>query len=164
LREELYKNMAVKEKKSYRLDSQLVSEFQKVCKRKGISFSAGVESMMKEFIAKSESGVHDEVYAPMVQQAVKKAVEDQIDRLAGMIYNVQVDTNAVLQSVPILYQKNMFAMEYTVNKFLNEELLSPHRDYSSKRFEWEAHGKKMIDDFRKRSLTDLKVRKRVKLG
>lgn len=154
--------MAKKEKRTYRVDSEVLRKFYDLCEQKGIPYSEAVEGLMKDFIARSEGNLLDEVHAPAVQQAVKKAMDDQIDRLASMIYNVQIDANAILQSVPVLYQKNMLALEYTLNKYINQELLSPHRDSSAKRFDLGLHGKEMIQDLRKHAFTDLKERKRIK--
>jgi hypothetical protein len=154
--------MARKKQKLLRIDESILNEFEKICKKKKSEYSYEVEQMMKDYIARDGQKLVDELYAEQIGKAVKSAMDDQVNRLAKMIYNVNVDTTAVLNSVPAIYKKNLKAIETTFENFMNEQLLSPERSSQADHFDYNSDGQKMVSNLRNHARNDIQQRKLAK--
>lgn len=153
--------MGVKVKKLYSLDASLVKEFEAICQKKGMNFSEQLEEIMKQFIVADTANMVDDLHASRIGYAVKKAVQDEINRLAGMIYNVQVDATAALYGVPRLQQKQLEVLEGTLERYLNPNTLSPKRELLSKKFSFSDHGQRIIHDLRQYARNEKKPKETV---
>ncbi|KZD70933.1 hypothetical protein [Bacillus cereus] len=149
--------MGVKKKKLYSLDSGLVKEFEAICQKKGVNFSEQVEELIKQFVISDTANMVDDLHASRIGHAVKKAVDEQVNRLAGMIFNVQVDVTAALHGIPRLQQKQMEIMETTLERYVAPNVLNPQRELLAKKFNHDVHGQRIIHDLRQYARNEKKV-------
>lgn len=136
--------MAKKEKSTYSMDAKVVSDFKKICKQNGVEYSETIEDLMKVYIEKSGQILLDDIYAPRINELMNRTMEKQFDRIAGMIYNINVDVGATLQLMPSVYKKTMVSIENTLNEFINEQLLVPERESLADQFMVGREGQTMI--------------------
>lgn len=83
--------MARKLQKNVRIDSDILSDFERICKKKDISQNVMMEDLMKQFIARDGEELFDNLYSPKIESVVKNAIEGEINRLANMIYQTQTN-------------------------------------------------------------------------
>lgn len=154
--------MAKKQRKIYSLDMGVVEQFEKICKKKDTEFSAAVQGMMEHWIAKDGELTMDDLYAPRISGLVKRTVQDEVDRIAKMLYNINVDVTANLYAIPAMYKKNLKSVEHTFNHYLDERVLNPKRVSAAEQFNYAEDGQKIIADVRNFARNDIKQRKKMK--
>jgi hypothetical protein len=154
--------MARKQRKLYSLDEGIVQEFEKVCKKKDLEFSAAVQQLMEQYIAQDGQIMLDDLYAPRINELVKRTVVKEVDRIASMMYNLQVDVTANLYSIPAMYKKSLGSVENTFNEYLNPQLLNPNRVSAAQQFEFNKDGQAMISNLRNFARNDMKQKKKTK--
>jgi hypothetical protein len=154
--------MGKREGKFFRIDSSLTDEFVKICKRKKTEQSDEIEALLKQYIAKDGEITIDDIYAPRIAQAVKVAVDDQVNRIAKMLYNINVDVTSILYGMPAIHKKDLKALEDTIEMFVNPQLLNPKRTPQSTHFEFNKDGRNMIQNLRDFARNDIKQRKNAK--
>lgn len=154
--------MARKQRKLYSLDEGLVQEFEKICKKRDMEFSAAVSQMMEDFVAKDGEMVMDELFAPRTNEMIRRTVIKEVDRIASMMYNLQVDVIANLYAVPSLYKKQLRSIETTFNEYMNEKILNENRVSHAEQFSFNEDGLKMVANLREYARKDMKAKKKVK--
>jgi len=152
--------MAKKRQKNIRIDAGVLDAFEKIAGRKGQHHNAEIEEMMKSYIARDGQLLVDEVYAPMIAQAVKIAVQAEINRLAKMIYQAQINSSASLYSGSLLHIENFKNIEELLETYFDTLLLNPERQKLSAKFSFEKNGKTAIAKFRKIAHDDVQQQKR----
>lgn len=152
--------MAKKRQKNIRIDAGVLDAFEKIAGRKGQHHNAEIEEMMKSYIARDGQLLVDEVYAPMIAQAVKIAVQAEINRLAKMIYQAQINSSASLYSGSLLHIENLKNIEELLETYFDPRLLNPERQKLSAKFSFEKNGKTAIKRFRKIAHDDVQQQKR----
>lgn len=151
--------MGVKERKTYNLDSGVVKSFEQIAKKKGVSYSKLLEELLEQFIAKDGEMFADEIYAPRIESLVNQAVKKETNRLASMIYKNQIETSAILISIPALYKKIQKGIEEGIRVHINEEVLNETKEedplngieYIHNSFRYQHEGKEMIQNLRNQS-------------
>lgn len=151
--------MAKKANKHFRLDEGILNEFVKITKKKKAIQSEEVEEMMKQYISRDGEMIFDDLYAPRISHAVKQAVDEQINRLAKMIYKTQVDATASLYSAPVFHNQTLKGIEDVLDMYINGQLLNPNRQRISENHTLNTNGKNAIHNLRKIALTDHKEQK-----
>jgi hypothetical protein len=153
--------MAKKERKHYYIDGGVISEFEKVVKRKGYeNNSAAVEDLMKWFVAHDGQILMDDLYAPRISALVKRTMEKEIDRLAGMLYNVNVDVTANLYGQTAMHKKMLQDVEKIINRYINAQLLNPNPNPVSETFTVKDDGERIVTSMRKFARKDIAEKKR----
>jgi hypothetical protein len=152
--------MGRKTRKNYSVDEGVAVQFQKICKKNEKEYSAVIEDLMKEYVARDGQALMDDLYAPRIQVLVEKTVRKEIDRLARMLYNINVDVTAGLYAFPAMYKKTMNSIETTLDQYINEQLLSPNRKPLSQEFKVGEEGERIIDTIRNYSRKSMKIRQR----
>lgn len=152
--------MAVKRQKNLRMDDGILSEFEKICKKKKMDQNAIMEDLMKQFIARDGQMLFDDLYAPRISHAVKTAVDDQINRLAKMIYKTQIDATAALYSTPILHNQLLHGMEDIMDMYLDPRIMNQNRTRISEQYTFNLNGKNAVRNFRNIAITDHKEQKK----
>ena len=120
--------MATKIQKLYSIDSKVVDDFQKCCKQNGKGYSEVMEELQKLYIEKQGNILLDDIYAPRVDAVVSRTMEKAIDRIAGMVHNINVDIIAAMYLQTALHKRGMQSTERILDHFLPDELLNPARD------------------------------------
>lgn len=154
--------MARKLRKLYSLDEGLVQEFEKICKKRNIEYSFAIGELMESFVAKDGEILMDDLYAPRINELIKRTMEKQIDRVMGGMYNLQTDVTANLYSVPSLYKKQLRSIETTFNDYMNPKILNPNRISHAEQFSFNEDGQKMISNLREYARKDMKAKKKMK--
>lgn len=152
--------MATKRQKNLRIDDSILTQFEKICKKKKVDQNSEMEELMKQHIARDGQMLTDDIYAPRIAQAVTHAVDAQINRLAKMIYKTQVDATAALYASPVFHNQSLKGMEDILEMFLNSQLLNPNRVRISDQHSLNTNGKTAVHNLRKIALTDHKEQKR----
>ncbi|MED4068584.1 hypothetical protein [Priestia megaterium] len=152
--------MARKVQKNVGIDAGVLAEFTKIANRKKQNHNAEIEAMMKDYIARDGQMLADDIYAPRIAEAVKLAVDGQINRLAKMIYQAQINSSASLYSGSLLHIENLKNIEELLETYLDPRLLNPDRQKLSARFSFEKNGKTAIKRFRKIAHDDVQEQKR----
>ncbi|PGQ88339.1 hypothetical protein [Priestia megaterium] len=153
--------MARKVQKNVAIDAGVLAEFAKIANRKKQNHNAEIETMMKEYIARDGQMLADDIYAPRIAQAVKLAVEGQINRLAKMIYQAQINSSAALYSGSLLHIENTKNIEKLFETYLDPRLLKPDRQKLSAKMSFDKNGKAAIETFRKYAHDDVQKQKQV---
>lgn len=109
---------------------------------------------MKQYIARDGQMLFDDLYAPRIAHSVKTAVEEQINRLAKMIYKTQVDATAALYSSPVFHSQTLKGVEDVLDMFINPQLLNKDRIRISDQYSLANNGKTAVKNLRKIALTD----------
>lgn len=156
--------MAHKVRKNYSLDEGTVLKFQEICKKQKKEFSEVVEMLMEDYIAKDGQILIDDIYAPRMEAVVSRTMKKEIDRMAKMLYNINVDVTAGLYAFPALYKKTMGSVEDTFNHYVNEQLLTPNRQSLAKQFAIAEDGERIIQAVRNFARNDIKTRQQEKLS
>lgn len=146
--------MARKRQKNLRLDEGIVTEYEKICDRKKENHNTVMEELMKQYIARDGQMLFDDLYAPRIAHSVKTAIDEQINRLAKMIYKTQVDATASLYSTPVFHSQQIKAMEDVLDMFINPQLLNKDRIRISDQYSLANNGKTSIKNLRKIALSD----------
>lgn len=154
--------MAKKVQKNLKLDAGILAEFEKIADRKKEHHNREIEEMMKAYIARDGQLIFDDLYAPRIAHSVKQAVDDQINRLAKMIYQAQVDATAALYSTPIFYNQTLKGMEDILENFMNVQLLNPTRSRISNKNSLNENGQQAVRNLRNIAITDHKDNKKKK--
>ena len=152
--------MARKVQKNVGIDAGVLAEFAKIADRKKQNHNAEIEAMMKDYIARDGQMLADDIYAPRIAQAVKLAVQGEINRLAKMIYQTQINSSASLYSGSLLHIENMKNIEELLETYFDPRLLNPNREKLSTKFSFEKNGKTAIAKFRKIAHDDVQQQKR----
>ncbi|MED1205595.1 hypothetical protein [Heyndrickxia acidicola] len=152
--------MATKVQKNLRIDAGILAEFEKIANRKKQNHNAEMEELMKQYIARDGQILYDDLYAPRIAQAVKNAVDEQINRLAKMIYKTQVDATAALYSAPVFHTQTLKGMENVLEAFLDKRLLDPNRLRPSDQYTFSGNGKPAVSNLRKIARTDHQEQKK----
>lgn len=126
--------MAVKTKKTYSLDTKVVNEFSKCCKENGKEYSEVLEQLMKLYIEKQGNILLDDIYAPRLNALVSRTMEKAVDRIAGMVNNVNIDILASMFLQTAVHKKTLLGLENTIDHYLAEELLNPVRETLAKNY------------------------------
>jgi hypothetical protein len=126
--------MAVKTKKTYSIDTKVANEFSKCCKENGKEFSEVLEQLMKLYIEKQGNILLDDIYAPRLDALVSRTMEKAVDRIAGMVSNVNVDILASMFLLTAVHKKTLLGLEDTIDHYLAEELLNPARETLAKNY------------------------------
>lgn len=153
--------MAKKEKSTYSLDAKVVADFKKICKQNDVEYSLTIEELMKVYIEKSGQILLDDIFAPRLDAMMNRTMEKQFDRVAGMVYNLNVDVGAILQLMPSVYKKTMVSIEDTFNEFVNEQLLVPERESLADKFRVGHEGQTMITtarNFTRKEINDRRLK------
>jgi hypothetical protein len=161
--------MGVKERSTYNLDSGIVNDFKKICKKRGKKYSEQLEQILEQFIAKDGEMFMDDLYAPRLNDLVKNNVRKEVDRVCGMINNLHVDSNASLIGTFALYKWMQESMETTIESylraFLSEDVLKDEKyriiQRPSESLTYDGDGKEMIQNLRNTSRDDITTRKRL---
>lgn len=124
--------MAVKTKKTYSIDTKVANEFSKCCKENGKEFSEVLENLMKLYIEKQGNILLDDIYAPRLDALVSRTMEKAVDRIAGMVNNVNVDILASMFLLTAVHKKTLLGLENTIDHYLAEELLNSARETLAK--------------------------------
>lgn len=146
--------MAHKRQKNLRIDEGILDEFEKICNRKKQNHNVEMEELMKQYIARDGQMLFDDLYAPRIAHSVKTAVDDQINRLAKMIYKTQVESTAALYSAPVFHSQMLKGLEDILDMFINPQLLNQNRIRISDQYSLAANGKTAVKNLRKIALTD----------
>jgi hypothetical protein len=119
--------VATKIKKLYSIDSKVVDEFQKCCKQNGKDYSEVMEELQRLYIERQGNILLDDIYAPRLDALVSRTLDKAIDRIAGMVHNINVDILATMYLQTALHKKGMQSTERILDHFLPDELLNPAR-------------------------------------
>lgn len=152
--------MAVKIKKLYSIDSKVVKSFEESCKQNGVEYSSAVEDLMKVYFEKNSQILLDDIYAPRINEMFNRTMEKNIDRIMGVLANMQIDLGASLHLFPAMYKKTMASFENTLDEFINEELLIPDRQSLADEFKVGKEGKQIIDTVRSVSRNEIAERRK----
>jgi hypothetical protein len=148
IKKELYQ-MGVKERKTYNLDSGVVQKFEKICKKKGLSYSGQMEMILEHFIAKDDEKFVDEIHAPRIEALVENVLNKHTNRIIGTIHNSHVDSKAVLIGLPTIYKKMIGVMEQSIRLHMNDELLNNDVETTLyNKFGSEALAMRMMNEWR----------------
>jgi hypothetical protein len=126
--------VATKIKKTYSIDSKIAHEFSKCCRQNGKEYSEALENLMKLYIEKQGNILLDDIYAPRLDALVSRTMEKAVDRIAGMVNNVNVDILASMFLQTAVHKKTLLGLEETVDHYLAEELLNPARETLAKEY------------------------------
>lgn len=154
--------MGRKIKKTYSIDEGTAIKFQEVCEKNELEFSATLEKFMENFIKKDMEALVDDLYAPRIAAMVRNEIVNEMDRMARMNYNNQVDITAILLSIPSMYLKNAQFMENLFETWINPELLLPEdeRPLVEEHFQYKTDGNFMISNLREAAIKEIKRRAR----
>lgn len=152
--------MATKVQKNLRIDAGILSEFEKIAKRKKQNHNAEVEELMKQYIARDGQMLFDDLYAPRIAHSVKQAVDEQINRLAKMIYKTQTDATAALIAAPVFHTQTIKGVEDVLDMYLNSQLLNPNRIRISNELSNANNGKTAVARLRKMAFSDHQEQKK----
>ncbi|MEP9409497.1 hypothetical protein ABKP09_24785 [Peribacillus frigoritolerans] len=140
--------MGVKERKTYNLDSGVVEKFEKICKKKGLSYSGQMEMILEHFVAKDDERFVDEIQAPRIEALVERALNKHTNRMAAMIHNSHVDSKAVLIGLPTIYKKMIGVMEASIRLHMEDELLADVETTLQSKYGSEALAMRMMGEWR----------------
>lgn len=140
--------MGVKERKTYNLDSGVVQKFEKICKKKGLSYSGQMEMILEHFVAKDDEKFVDEIHAPRIEALVENVLNKHTNRIIGTIHNSHVDSKAVLIGLPMIYKKMIGVMEASIRLHVNDELLADVETTLANKFGSEALAMRMMGEWR----------------
>lgn len=152
--------MAKKQQKNIRIDKTVLDEFAKIADRKGQHHNIEIEEMMKHYITRDGQLVFDDLYAPRIAHAVKQAVDEQINRLAKMIYKTQVESTASLYSTPVFHNTLLKNVEDVLETFLHPRLLSESRTRISDKYSKNENVHHAVRNLRKMAHTDHREQQR----
>lgn len=152
--------MARKQQKNIRIDQGVLSEFEKIANRKNQHHNAEIEELMKQYIARDGQLLFDDLYAPRIAYSVKQAVDDQINRLAKMIYKTQVESTAALYATPVFHNQIVKGVEDVLEMFLDARILNQNRIRISDQYSISSNGKQAVKNLRKMALTDHQEQKK----
>lgn len=119
--------MAVKEKKTYNIDSKIAKEFQATCKQNDKKFNEVIEVLMKLYIEKQGKILLDDIYAPRLDALVGRRMDKLRDSLAGMINNVNVDILATQFLITGALKKSFQGTEEIIDMYFLDSILNPER-------------------------------------
>ncbi|MCI2254237.1 hypothetical protein L2D08_07660 [Domibacillus sp. PGB-M46] len=154
--------MARKQQKNIRIDQGVLAEFEKIANRKKQHHNAEIEELMKQYIARDGQLLFDDLYAPRIAHSVKQAVDDQINRLAKMIYKTQVESTAALYATPVFHNQIVKGVEDVLEMFLDARILNQNRIRISDQYSISSNGKQAVKNLRKMALTDHQEQKKGK--
>jgi hypothetical protein len=120
-------SLATKIKKTYSVDSKIVDKFQECCKQNGKEYSESLEFLMKLYIEKQGNIMLDDIYAPRLNALFSRTMEKAVDRIAGMVSNVNVDILASMFLQTAVHKKTLLGLESTFDHYLLDEILNPAR-------------------------------------
>lgn len=146
--------MARKRQKNIRIDEGILNEFEKIANRKKQHHNEEIEELMKQYIARDGQMLFDDLYAPRIAHSVKQAVDEQINRLAKMIYKTQVESTAALYSAPVFHNQMIKGVEDVLDMYMNGQLLNPNRIRISDQYSLSSNGKQAVKNLRKIALSD----------
>ncbi|MDM5451037.1 hypothetical protein [Peribacillus simplex] len=146
--------MARKKQKNLNIDEHILQDFEKIANRKKQQHNTEVEELMKAYIARDGQLLFDDLYAPRIAHTVTKAVDDQIDRLAKMIYQTQKDATAALYSSPVFHIEMLKGVEEIIETHLDPRLLNQNRPKVSTKFSFNHNGKLAVKNLRKMATVD----------
>lgn len=119
--------MAVKEKKTYNIDSKIAKEFQATCKQNDKKYNEVIEVLMKLYIEKQGKILLDDIYAPRLDALVGRRMDKAVDRMAGMLYETQVDILATQFLITGALKKSLSGFEDIIDIYFLDEILNPDR-------------------------------------
>jgi hypothetical protein len=151
--------MARKVQKNIRVDEGVLQEFVKIADRKKEHHNVEIEELMKQYIARDGQLLFDDLYAPRISHAVKTAVDEQINRIMKVLYNINVDVTAALYSAPTFHQQSVKGLEDVIESFLNPQLLDQQRTSISANYSLAQNGQKSVDHLRKIAHSDIQKRR-----
>ncbi|USK72633.1 hypothetical protein [Peribacillus asahii] len=154
--------MARKRQKNLRIDEAILDEFEKIANRKKQQHNTEIEELMKAYIARDGQLIFDDLYAPRIEHAVKQAVESQINRLAKMIYQTQVDATASMYSAPVFHIESLRGIENILETYIRPEVLNPSRVKVSDQYTFNHNGKLAVKNLRKVAYMDHQENKKAK--
>jgi hypothetical protein len=140
--------MGVKERKTYNLDSGVVQKFEKICKKKGLSYSGQMEMILEHFIAKDDEKFVDEIHAPRIEALVENVLNKHTNRIIGTIHNSHVDSKAVLIGLPTIYKKMIGIVEQSIRLHIDKQLLADVETTFQDKYGSEALALRMMSDWR----------------
>lgn len=156
--------MARKKDVHYKIDEGIVNEFTKIIESKKkndkdrtITYSGVIEEMMKNYIALDGQLLVDEIHAPRIGYAVKKAVDDQMQRLIKMISKTQLEATAALYSAPLFHHETLKGMEEILENYMNTQLLDPARTRIADKKSFNTNGLQSIQTLRNIAVNDRKA-------
>lgn len=120
--------MATKTKKTYSIDSKVANEFSNCCKQNAKEYSEVLEKLMKLYIEKQGKILLDDIYAPRLDALVSRTMDKAVDRIAGMVNNVNVDILASMFLLTAVHKKTLLGLENIIDHYLAEELLNSARE------------------------------------
>ncbi|MGG1571669.1 hypothetical protein [Fictibacillus sp. NRS-1165] len=148
--------------KYFKVDQSLVNEFVKICEKRDIDQADGLEELLKQFIAKDGQITVDDIYAPRIGDAVKLAVDAQVNRMAAMLNSIDIDVKSILYGLPAFHKLSLQGTERTLVSHLDERLVKPSPIKESQQFDYTKDGFKMIEDMRSYARTDISNRRKKK--
>ncbi|HAJ3957201.1 hypothetical protein WD019_19140 [Fictibacillus sp. Mic-4] len=151
--------MAVKVKDTFRIDSKILSEFKKLCDQKEQKYSHVVEQLMEMYIQKDGEMLLEDLFAPRLEDMVKRTIRKEIDRVAAMINDVDVDVKANLYSIPAMYVKNTKTIEKVITSFFQHQLVRQDGFSTVDGFS-RSEGDDMLQRFRRLAREDINQRKK----
>ncbi|USK77779.1 hypothetical protein [Peribacillus frigoritolerans] len=154
--------MAKKVQKNLKLDAGILAEFEKIANRKKEHHNTEIEEMMKQYIARDGQMLFDDLYAPRIAYSVEKAVDKQVNRLAKMIYQTQVDATAGLYSSPVFHIEMLKGVEEIMESYFDHRVLNPNRPKVSNKFTFNENGKKAVANLRKMANVDHQEKRKAK--
>jgi hypothetical protein len=158
--------LATKIKKTYSIDSKVANEFSKCCKQNGKEYSEVLEKLMKLYIEKQGQILLDDIYAPRMDALVSRTMDKAVDRIAGMVNNVNVDILASMFLLTAVHKKTLLGLENIIDHFLAEELLNPVRETLAKNYKAVEDANNLIpgarNAARKQIARDIKERAELK--
>lgn len=97
---------ATKTKKTYSIDRKVVNEFSNWCKQIGKEYSEVLEKLMKLYIEKQGKILLDGIYIPRLDVLVSRTMDKAVDRIVGMVNNVNVDILANMLILTAVHKKH----------------------------------------------------------
>ncbi|MDF9763798.1 hypothetical protein OKW24_005694 [Peribacillus simplex] len=154
--------MASKKQKNLNIDEGILKKFEEIANRKKQQHNTEVEEMMKAYIARDGQILFDDLYAPRIAHTVTKAVDHQIERLAKMIYQTQVDATAALYSSPVFHIEMLKGVEEIFETHLDPRVLNQNRPKVSNQFTFNHNGKSAVKNLRKMANVDHQENRKAK--
>ena len=151
--------MGKKIQKNLRIESGISSEFAKICERKKLNQNEVVEDLMKQYIARDGESLFDELYAPKITKMVQKGIDNQINRLAKMLYQTQTNSAAALHAIPFFHIEMMKYMHEAFPNYLDKRLLAPTPKNLAKDYTMEHNGQRVINQFQNMGRDNVAKRK-----
>ena len=145
-------NKKRKEQKNFRIDASVVSKFAEICARKKIAQNEEVENLMRQYIVRDGEAFTDEVYAPWLANQVEAGMDRQVTRMAKMLYQTQVNTDAALLAQAQFYKDLIDHLELAFKNYFIPQLFNPNAESLAEKYTIEEDGEETLKRVRTRAL------------